>query len=90
MAVPPRDPQANQCRKQALGEHKGVLKMYKAARTLKRIDPAEAAQFRTMERQLKVHSRQAAKDGLTLDECRQLRGEIADIKTTLNTMAQTR
>ena len=65
------------CRADNQRAHAEVLDSYERARAAGRINPSEAQQFNAIDARLRNLHAQLARDGLTLQECQYLRGEIA-------------
>jgi hypothetical protein len=65
------------CRADNQRAHAELLDSYERARQAGRIDPAEAQRFYAMDAQLRSWRAQLGRDGMTLQECQFISGEIA-------------
>lgn len=75
------------CRADNQRAHAEVLDSYERARAAGRINPAEAQQFNAIDGRLRNLRAQLARDGLTLQECQYLGGEIAQARRDVARMA---
>jgi hypothetical protein len=76
------------CRADNQRAHAEVLDQYDRARSAGRINPAEAQQFSAMDARLRNVRAQLARDGLTLNECQYISGEIARMRDEVYRMAR--
>jgi len=103
VAPPPRSPEPavihapppnqayeeiRRCRADNQRAHADVLESYERARAAGRIDPSEVQQFNVMDARLRNLHAQLARDGLTLQECHYLRGEIARVRDDVARMSR--
>jgi hypothetical protein len=77
-----------QCRADNRRAHAEVLDSYERARAAGRINPVEAAQFAAMEGRLRDLRIQLGRDGLNLQECQTIRGEIERVRNEVARMAR--
>jgi uncharacterized metal-binding protein YceD (DUF177 family) len=76
------------CRADNQRAHAEVLDNYERARQAGRINPSEAQQFAAMDARLRNIRGQLARDGLTLNECQYISGEIARMRDEVYRMAR--
>ena len=76
------------CRADNQRAHADVIERYERARQAGRIDPAEAQQFNAMDARLRTLRIQLGRDGLTLQECQYISGEIARTRDEVARMAR--
>lgn len=76
------------CRADNQRAHAEVLDSYERARQAGRINPAQAQQFSAMDARLRNVRGQLARDGLTLNECQYISGEIARMRDEVYRMAR--
>jgi hypothetical protein len=76
------------CRADNQRAHAEVLDNYERARQAGRISPSEAQQFNAMEGRLRNLRMQLGRDGLTLNECQYIGGEIANMRNEVARMAR--
>lgn len=76
------------CRDDNRRAHDEVLDTYERARRAGRINPSEAQQFNAMEGRLRNVRAQLGRDGLTLNECQYIGGEIARMRDEVYRMAR--
>jgi hypothetical protein len=76
------------CRADNQRAHAEVLDAYERARQAGRIDPAEAQRFYAMDAQLRNWRAQLGRDGLTMQECQFLSGEIARTRDEVARMSR--
>ncbi len=76
------------CRADNQRAHAEVLDSYERARAAGRISPSEAQQFNAIDARLRNLRAQLARDGLTLQECQYLRGEIARARDDVARMSR--
>ncbi len=76
------------CRADNQRAHAEVLDSYERARQAGRINPSEAQQFSAMDARLRNVRGQLARDGLTLNECQYISGEIARMRDEVYRMAR--
>ncbi len=88
--MPPKDPKLVQCMRATDGTHREILDTMNRARAAGRIDPKEQQEFERMDRAIKNHSVQMAKDGLTLAECEVTLRALQDERNKVRQMASTR
>lgn len=89
--APPPNPayeQIRQCRADNQRAHAEVLNAYERARSAGRINPAEAQQFNAMDARLRNLRAQLARDGLTMQECQYISGEIARTRDEVARMSR--
>jgi hypothetical protein len=75
------------CRADNQRAHADVLDSFDRARAAGRINPAEAQQFNAIDARLRNLRAQLARDGLTLQECQYLSGEIAQARNDVARMS---
>ncbi len=76
------------CRADNQRAHAEVLDSYQRARQAGRIDPAEAQRFNAMDAQLRNLRAQLGRDGMTLQECQYVGGEIARMRNEVARMSR--
>jgi hypothetical protein len=76
------------CRADNQRAHGEVLAAYDRARSAGRIDPSEAQQINAMEGRLRNMRAQLGRDGLTLNECQYISGEIANLRNEVARMTR--
>jgi hypothetical protein len=76
------------CRADNQRAHADVVATYERARSANRINPAEAQQFNAMDARLRNLRFQLGRDGLTLQECQYIGGEIAQMRAEVLRMAR--
>lgn len=77
-----------QCRADNRRAQAEVQDQYERARQAGRIDPSEAQRFAALEGRLRDLRFQLGRDGLTLQECQYLRGEIERLRNEVTRMAR--
>jgi Spy/CpxP family protein refolding chaperone len=87
---PKKDPKLDQCMRAVDGTHREIMDIMGRARAAGRIDPKEQQEFERMDRAIKGHHSQMAKDGLTVGECESTLRALQDERAKVRQMASTR